>query len=111
MNRSPAAAKTSINRTANRPLGTDAEGILHELTTRQHLAPHRPLREVVAETTGATGVCPDAADRALAWLNLAPDRPVGRLRRSELMQLARSMYRFWTESLRAKTDGAASRSS
>jgi hypothetical protein len=101
MNRS-AANKT----TAKHPLGTDAEGILQELTTRQHLAPHRPLSEVVAETVAAAGVCPAAAERALGWLNLQPDRSIGRLRRGELIQLARSMYRFWMESLSAEHSGA-----
>ncbi len=91
------------------PLGTDAEGILNELTTRQHLAPHRPLKDVVADVVGASGVCPAAAERSIAWLNLTPDGPVGRLRRGELIQLARSMYRFWMESLSTPQQPAASR--
>ncbi len=99
MNRPTSAG--SGKKTANPPLGTDAEGILAELSTRQHLAPHRPLKEVVADTVEATGVCPDAAARALAWLNHSPDRSIGRLRRGELMQLARCMYRFWLESVNA----------
>jgi hypothetical protein len=98
---------TSTGKNVKHPLGTDAEGILQELTTRQHLTPHRPLREVVAETIASTGVCPAAADRALGWLNLSPDRSVGRLRRGELIQLSRSMYRFWTE-LAATGPAAAS---
>ena len=84
---------------ANHPLGTDAEGILQELSTRQHLAPHRPLGDVLSDTVETTGVCPDAAARALAWLNLPPDRSIGRLRRGELMQLARCTYRYWLESV------------
>ena len=78
-----------------------ADGVLKELTVRQHLAPHRPLQEVLAETVEVTGVCPAAAQRALAWLGLPGDRAIGRLRRSELMQLARCMCRFWTDTLRA----------
>ena len=76
---------------------TDAEAIVHELTTRQHLTPHRALSEIISETVDATGVCPVAAQRALGWMNLSPDRSIGRLRRSELIQLARCMYRFWHE--------------
>ena len=76
---------------------TDAAKILDELTTRQHLTPHRPLKDVVTETVDATGVCPGAAERALGWMNLSPDRAIGRVRRSELIQLARSMHRFWQE--------------
>ena len=98
MDRPPGAGKHA-NRHADHPLAIDAEGILRELTTRQHLAPHRPLKDVVAEIVQSTGVCPDAASRALAWLDLSPDRSIGRLRRGELIQLARSMYRFWTEAM------------
>jgi hypothetical protein len=76
---------------------TNADDILDELTTRQHLTPGRTLKEIVAETVASTGVCASAADRALVWLKLPADRPIGRLRRSELIQLARSMHRFWTE--------------
>jgi hypothetical protein len=97
MDRSTSAGKKA----ANHPLGTDAEGILQELSTRQHLGPHRPLKDVVADTVESTGLCPDAAARALAWLNLSPDRSIGRLRRGELMQLARCMYRYWLESANA----------
>jgi hypothetical protein len=79
-------------------VGTDAEGILEELSVRQHLTPHRPLKDVVAEVVDVTGVCPVAAQRAVAWLALSADQSIGRLRRSELMQLARSMHRFWSES-------------
>ena len=78
-------------------MNTDADDILNELTTRQHLTPGRALKEIVAETVASTGVCESAADRALVWLNLPSDQPIGRLRRSELIQLARSMHRFWNE--------------
>ena len=78
-------------------MNTHADDILHELTTRQHLTPGRPWKDIVAETVAATGVCAAAADRALGWLNLSEDKPIGRLRRSELIQLARSMHRFWIE--------------
>ena len=79
-------------------MGIDAEDILRELSVRQHLTPRRPLKQVVAETVDVTGACPVAAERAMTWLGLAPELAIGRLRRSELMQLARSMYRFWAES-------------
>ena len=80
----------------------DADGILHELTTRQHLSPHRPLAQVVSEMTDRTGVCPVAVERALGWLGLDPSRPVGRLRRGELSQLARAVHRFWTRAIVAE---------
>lgn len=79
--------------------GTDAEGILLELTTRQHLAPHRSVGQVVGEVVKDVGVCPAAADRALERLGLESGRSIGRLRRAELSQLARAMHRYWTQSL------------
>jgi hypothetical protein len=80
----------------------DADGILQELTTRQHLGPHRPLAQVVSDMTDHTGVCPVAAERALEWLGLDASRPVGRLRRGELSQLARAVHRFWTRATAAE---------
>ena len=79
--------------------GTDAEGILRELTLRQYLTPHRLLGHAVAEIVERAGVCPVAADRAMDRLELSPARPIGRLKRGELIQLARSMYRLWAHAL------------
>ena len=87
--------------------GTDSDGILRELTTRQHLAPHRPVGEVVAETAERVGACMVAADRALARLQLDRSRSIGRLRRGELIQLARGMYRLWARALMAEAAATA----
>ena len=43
-----------------------------------------------------------AIEQALNWLQLDGSQSVGRLRRTELMQLARSIHRFW----RQRTDAA-----
>ena len=80
---------------------TDADGLLRELTVRQHLTPHRPLGQVVAEIVERVGACPVAADGAMTWLDLQPDRSIGRLKRGELSQLARSMHRLWSQALAA----------
>ncbi len=73
----------------------DAETLLRDLTTRQHLAPHRPLRDVLADTRA----CPRAAERAIEWLGLSGDVAIGRLKRAEVIQLARSLHRFWRRAL------------
>ena len=86
--------------------GTDADGILRELTTRQHLTPHRPVGQVVAETAERVGACMVAADRAMERLQLDRDGSIGRLRRGELIQLARGMYRLWARAL-ARDSAAA----
>ena len=81
--------------------GTDADGILRELTLRQYLTPHRPLGHALGEVVERLGVCPDAAARAMSRLDLDPARPIGRLKRGELVQLARTLFRLWTHSLPA----------
>jgi hypothetical protein len=77
----------------------NAETIFHTLSTRQHLGPHRALKEVLAEAQTEAGFCPDAAERAVQWLRLDTEQSIGRLRRSELMQLAQSIHRFWRQSV------------
>ena len=81
--------------------GIDSDGILRELSTRQHLTPHRRLSDVVSEIVENVGACPVAAERAMGRLELDGSRSIGRLKRSELIQLARSMYRYWSQALAA----------
>jgi hypothetical protein len=73
----------------------EAEVILQELTTRQHLFPRMLLKDVLAQTRA----CPVAAQRAMEWLTLDGARPIGRVKRAELIQLARSLHRFWKKAL------------
>src|SRR3954469_8787247 len=73
----------------------EADVILQELTTRQHLFPHKSLEEVLAETRA----CPVAAQRAKEWLGLDGTRPIGRVKRAELIQLANSLHRFWKRAM------------
>jgi|SRR5688500_14755131 len=86
--------------------GTDADGILRELTNRQHLTPHRPVGQVVVETAERVGACMVAAERALDRLQLDRGRSIGRMRRGELIQLARGMYRLWARALLRDTAAA-----
>src|SRR4051794_462583 len=89
-----------MNRSYLRRLKTPDSGeILNDLTARQHLFPHRVLSHVLAESAGEIGFCPSAADRAVAWLQLDGGASIGRLRRTELAQLARCVYRFWRQTL------------
>jgi hypothetical protein len=79
--------------------GTDADGILRELTIRQHLTPHRPVGLVLSDIVERIGACPVAADRAVSRLELDDSKSIGRLKRGELIQLARSIYRQWCQTL------------
>ncbi len=80
-----------------RLIHADFENLLEILTTRQHLAPHEPVAQALARTIDEMGVCPNATAQALQWLQLDGGTSIGRLRRTELMQLARTVYRFWRE--------------
>lgn len=87
----------SAVRTPPPPLVLEAEVILQELTAAQYLLPHRPLRQALAETRA----CPAAAEQAMEWLSLNGETAVGRLKRVELIQLARSLHRFWKRAVAA----------
>jgi hypothetical protein len=83
----------------SRPACTSAEEILNYLTERQFVRPHRALADVLVDLHQATGACEVAVARAVEWLGLDMKLSVGRLRRTELMQLARSIHRFWRAAL------------
>jgi hypothetical protein len=56
---------------------------------------------VLEETTEQLGCCPQAIARALSWLHIDPSLAIGRLRRSEIMQLANAVHRFWQQNTAA----------
>src|SRR5829696_5749347 len=86
------------------PLNDPPDSLVQLLTHRQHLRPHLSVGEVLEQSTTELGCCPIAIARAVQWLNLDASRAIGRLRRSELLQLARSVHRFWRAS--ASSTGA-----
>lgn len=74
-----------------------AEKILHSLSTQQYLHPHQSLRLAVNEAAGDIGFCPGAAENAMNWLHVNPDKNIGRLRHAELVRLADHINRFWQQ--------------
>lgn len=78
-------------------IGSDC--ILQDLTNRQHLRPHQTLGQALEAASESLGYCPRAAETALSWLHLDPSATLGRLRRSQLAQLANSIHRFWQQAL------------
>lgn len=76
---------------------TDSDAILAFLTTRQHLHPHARLDQLMSDTIDHFACCPQAVERSLEWLKLDGAQVIGRLRRSELVQLARVIHRFWSQ--------------
>jgi hypothetical protein len=72
-----------------------AQDILSTLSEWQYLRPHRPLSDVISDAVAKLGICPAAAQRAVDRLEMDASHPVGRLRATELNQLARCMQRMW----------------
>ena len=87
-----------------RLLRPDADDILDDLTSRQHLKPHTPVSEALTESAATVGFCPGVIGRALHWLQLEPAVAIGRLRRTQLTQLARCVHRFWRQDVSRKAD-------
>lgn len=76
------------------PNETTPDAILAELSRQQHLNPHRSLEQVLGRSGEVLGLCPEAWRAAVVWLKLDGLRAIGRLRRAELIQLARSLHRI-----------------
>ena len=80
-----------------RLIHSDLENLLEILSARQHLSPHEPVSAVLSHAVDNLGVCPGAVEQALQWLQVDPATSIGRLRRTELTQLARTIHRFWRQ--------------
>ena len=76
----------------------EAGHLLEQLSQRQFVAPHRRVGDVLAEVQKTLHIDPEAATGAVQKLQLDPNRSIGRLGRTELTQLARSLYRHWQQS-------------
>ena len=76
-----------------------AERIVDALSERQHLRPHQPLGEALAAVGEQLGICPMAVGEAINSLHVDASSPIGRLRRTELTQLARTIHRLWRQSV------------
>jgi hypothetical protein len=72
----------------------DVSTILDALTRWQHVRPRLATMQAAGLVGREVGCCPDIPARAVNWLKLDPSSAVGRLRRTELLQLARSMHRM-----------------
>jgi len=82
-------------------LAADEAQILDVLTRRQFTHPHTPLKQALEATIEEVGCCPIAVETAMRWLQMDWNLSIGRLRRTELTQLARSIHRFWRQSVGA----------
>ncbi|HEY7115036.1 MAG TPA: hypothetical protein VH475_00530 [Tepidisphaeraceae bacterium] len=77
----------------------NADRIVEALSDQQHVQPHQSVGEAVALAGERLGVCPQAARAAIESLRVDPSQSIGRLRRTELIQLAHTIHRFWRQSV------------
>lgn len=68
--------------------------ILKILSEFQHLHPHARLDQAVERAARELGIGLRTGPHAMQWLQLDPAMSVGRLRRSQISQLAQSMHRI-----------------
>ena len=85
-----------------------SDNVVELLTTQQYLRPHQPVREVLRMAMDQLGCCPGAIERALAWLQVDASQPIGRMRRSKLIQLGKSISRFWRQATPTEAPAANS---
>jgi hypothetical protein len=75
----------------------DAERLVQALSNQQFLKPHQSVEDALGAVVDELGVCPEAARVAMETLQVEAATPVGRMRRTELMQLARTLSRLWRQ--------------
>ena len=64
------------------------------LTQMQYLNPHGACAAALTKAAAKTGLCAQPAARVLRRLEITPTMAVGRLSRSQLLQLANTFYRY-----------------
>ncbi len=79
----------------------DPETILAYLTERQHVRPHGTVQQALEGAMKRYSCCPQAVERAMQWLGIDSTHPIGRLRRGQIIQLARAVHRFWMQNAAA----------
>jgi hypothetical protein len=76
----------------------EPDRLLRNLSQWQHVGPHQSVGAILQRAVRELGVCPQAAARAAEALQIDTARPIGRLRRTELTQLAHTLHRHWRAS-------------
>ena len=77
----------------------NADRIVDALSAQQHVRPHQTVGQALAEVREELGICPLAPDGAIQALQVDPKEAIGRLRRTELIQLGRTIHRLWRQSV------------
>jgi L-fucose mutarotase/ribose pyranase (RbsD/FucU family) len=81
-----------MRRTMLRRAHAARDQVVERLSQAQFVHPHRPLRRALLALDGHQHQ--RVVDATLSWLKLDPEMVIGRLRRTELVQLARCLDRM-----------------
>lgn len=73
----------------------EVERIVTELQKLQFVDPHAVMGEAMERAQRELGFCPQAGEEAMRRLAIDPGTKIGRLRKTELLQLARAIQRIW----------------
>lgn len=73
--------------------------IVDALTEQQHLSPHQGLELAISAAGAKVGFCTEAARRAMETLQMDANAAIGRLRRTEILQLSHTILRNWRQSV------------
>jgi hypothetical protein len=71
-----------------------ADALIAHLQTQQHLHPHRTLHRILHDIPDHLGLTLKHAQQATSAISFDPHEKVGRLRRCQLLQLARAVHRL-----------------
>jgi hypothetical protein len=75
----------------------EVQVIVQALQRQQFVRPHQAVPRALEIAGIEVGFCRTVAKQAMAWLQIDAQTCIGRLRRSELLQLARSLHRIWRQ--------------
>ena len=84
----------------------EIDQIASEITQQQHLRPHQTIAEAIERAQVSSGHWLSDAGQAIQSLNIDAERQIGRLKRTEIVQLARDIYSYWQQAI-GNRQGAA----
>jgi len=76
-----------------------AEQLIQALQGRQYVQPHEALGVALGKVRDEMGICPAAIEQGTGLLHANTAQAIGRMRASELKQLARAIHRLWRQAM------------
>jgi hypothetical protein len=74
-------------------IAADVDRLANFLTQRQFVEPHQSVEGVLRKVIARFGFSPATIENSLRWLRIDRNVSIGRLRRTELTRLSRTLHR------------------